>query len=304
VIRTDDLRTRVRFERRRGAMAARRATARVARKAAPIRRPIFVLGCPRSGTTLLFAVLRCHPDLAGSGAEGHVLWDTYQHPAGHGWTSDRSTAETIRPGEAAFLNGAIARLTHGGRFLDKTPKHSLRVQYLDALFPDASFVFLRRDGRATVSSLIEGWTRGHAISYRLPVTLDLGAYRGRYWSYLLPPGWRRVIRTSIPEVAALQYRAANEIALDDLSRLDPARVSVVSFEDLLADPRAVVGDLLERLELRRAGSVLRFADDLDRHTASSLSPPRPDKWLERGAELAPVMDRIAPTMRRLGYEDV
>src|SRR5262249_48843084 len=84
-------RTRVRFERRRGAMAVLRARARVSATVVPIRRPIFVLGCPRSGTTVLFAMLRRHPDLAGSDAEGHVLWDAYQHPARRGWDSDRST---------------------------------------------------------------------------------------------------------------------------------------------------------------------------------------------------------------------
>jgi len=40
------------------------------RPAAPPVRPIFIVGCPRSGTTLLSALLRRHPDLAGSGSEG------------------------------------------------------------------------------------------------------------------------------------------------------------------------------------------------------------------------------------------
>ena len=51
------------------------------------KRPVFVIGCPRSGTTVLFSLLRASPGLASIGQEGHVLWESFHHPREHGWRS-------------------------------------------------------------------------------------------------------------------------------------------------------------------------------------------------------------------------
>jgi len=303
----DSVRERLRFAQRKLDRDRRRLSIRVRtarREPLPVRRPVFVLGCPRAGTTLMFALLRRHPALGGFHTEAHLLWEAYQHPARHGWSSDRSTAGSIGRGEAMFLARVIGRVAGDRRFLDKTPKNALRVPYLEALFPDASFVFIHRDGRATVSSLIEGWTARRGVSYRLPERLRLDDYGGRYWSYILPPGWRDLIGTSIAEVAAFQYRVANEMAIDDLDRLDPARVVKVAYEDVVGRPQAVVDDLLRRLDLAPASEVSAFARELDRHLVSSISPPRADKWRARSEQLAPVMHVVEPMMRRLGYTDV
>ena len=300
----EGIEARLRFARASGIAAARRAAGhlRATGGRRDVREPIFVIGCPRSGTTLLFDLLRRHPDLASLGAEGHRFWDAHQHPARKGWGSDRSTPSSIARDEPAFVSAAIARVARGSRFVDKTPRNALRVPYLDALFPDARFVFLHRDGRATVASLIEGWTARRGISYRLPVRLELDRHRGRYWSYVLPPGWRGWIRTSVPAVAALQYRTSNEIALDDLAAIDRSRVTTVSFEALLDRPADTIGGVLARLELPSADEVLGPAAELDRHAVSSLSPPRPGKWRDRAALIEPVLPLIEPTMRRLATE--
>lgn len=286
--------------RRAVARARLRATATV--DAAAPERPVFVVGCPRSGTSMLYTLLAQHPDLASTGEEGHVLWDAYQHPAKKGWGSDRATADDVHDDERGFLYGAIRRIAGSRRFLDKTPKSSLRIPYLDRLFPDATFVFLHRDGRATVSSLIEGWSLRRGIAYRLPVRLELEEYRGRYWSYLLPPGWRHRIRGSIADVAAFQYRAANEHALRDLAPLESSRLIRVAYEDLIRDPASVTSLLLDGLELHRSAGVERFAARIHERPIGSLTPPHPGKWRARGDQIERVLPRIAPTMQALGYD--
>src|SRR5262249_41075898 len=152
--------------------------------------------------------------------------------------------------------------------LDKTPKNALKIPYLDALFPDASFVFVTRDPRANVSSLVEGWTTRHGISCRVPERLDVGVYRGHLWCYVLPPGWRTVGRAPVEEVAAFQYERTNAIALQDLGAIDPARVVTIRFEDLLASPLDVAGRLLDGLDLPASEAVMRFAGDLPSHPVS------------------------------------
>jgi len=277
-----------------------RLMARV-RPAAPPVRPVFIIGCPRSGTTLTSALLRRHPELAGTGAEGHLLWDAHQHPSDKGWGSDRSVADDIARGEPRFLNAAIHRISGEKRFVDKTPKNAVRIPYLNALFPDASFVFVTRDARPNVASLIEGWTLRHGISCRVPETLDIGVYQGRLWCYILPPGWREVTHAPVEEVAAFQYVRTNEIAQDDLAALEPSRVVTVRFEDLLASPQETATHLLDGLGLPPSDAIMRFAGTLDEHPVSVVTQPRPDKWRERQAQIAAVMPTLAPAMRRLGY---
>jgi hypothetical protein len=301
-MREDSREAEARFRRRERSLAARRFGLRAAAlRAGPApRRPVFLVGCPRSGTTLLFDLLRRHPGFASRAAEGHLIWDTYQHPARNGWDSDRRTGEDVWPGETRFVHASVRRVAGSRPFLDKTPKNALRVPYLSALFPDARFVFLVRDGRATVASLIEGWSEGHGITYRLPEPLSLTDYRGRYWSYLLPPGWREVAATSFEDVAARQFVAANDAARADLDALPQERVVRVRFESLLEAPVDVTANVLDRLGMPPSGEVADAAAEL--RAVSTVSPPRPGKWRDRADRVERVMPSVAPTMRRLGYE--
>jgi hypothetical protein len=153
-----------------------------------------------------------------------------------------------------------------------------------------------------VSSLIEGWTARRGISYRLPERLDLADYRGRLWSYILPPGWREYASTSIAEVSAFQYIASNEAGISARHSVNPRSFVEVAFEELLARPVDEMRRLMEQLELTRSAAVLETATDIDSHQVGTISAPHPDKWRSRAADIAHVLPRLAPTMARLGYE--
>lgn len=303
---SDPLKTRAKvFVRRRRLHAHRmwlKAVAATRGTDIPPAQPVFVVGSPRSGTTLLFRLLRKHPELSAPLGEGHVLWSTFQHPRDKGWSSDRATAEDIKQGEGRYLYTGIRSFAGDRRFLDKTPRNVLKVPYLATLFPDATFVLLKRDGRPTVSSLIEGWQVRHGVSYRLPQDLQLAEYRGDRWSYVLPPGWREVANTTFADVAALQYRASYDTALEDLAALPSSRVVEIKFEDLLDHPIENTEMLLDRLGLGPADAVMEMASNLSAHPVQTNSPPDPDKWRAREDEINRIMPTIAPTMARLGYE--
>lgn len=156
----------------------------------PARPPVLLVGCPRSGTTLLFGLLQHHPGLVSLPDEGHAYWSAYHHPSRHGWASDALAAEDVAPGERRYLDAMLASLGEG-RPLDKTPKNVLRLPYLRAMFPEATVVLVVRDGRATVASLLEAWRRRRGASYLLPERVRLADYDSRLWRYVLPPGVAR-----------------------------------------------------------------------------------------------------------------
>ena len=148
-------------------------------------RPVFVLGCPRSGTTLLQLMLHAHPRIAMP-PETRFVITTYEGRNGFGDLRDeasrRALADSIvrDPGtlfgdlglDADEIAGEIAQgpLTLGSaigivfrayarrfgkpRWGDKRPGYYQYVPALARMFPDAQFVHLIRDGRDCVASLL------------------------------------------------------------------------------------------------------------------------------------------------------
>jgi hypothetical protein len=266
---------------------------------------VLVIGCPRSGTTALLHALLRSGRLRSVQGEGHILWDEFHHPSRRGWDSDALRAEDVTPRERDYVNTAIRLWTRGARFVDKTPESCLRVSYLDALFPDATFVFLRRRAADTVSSLMEGWrARPRFVKYRLPAELTgLGTLSGNTWSFALVPGWRDLRAAPLEEICARQYVACNEAVLDARASIDPARFVDVAYEDLLQAPVEELARVYARLELPFTADAERHARRLTENAAATaLTAPRVDKWREQNPDaIARIAPLVADVERRLGY---
>jgi LPS sulfotransferase NodH len=290
----------------------RRSAPRLARPvsrvlpSAPPPRPVLVLGCPRSGTTVLSQSLLQSPALRSVHSEGHILWDEFHHPSRRGWDSDALGADDLTDRERAYVYTAIRLWTRGARFADKTPESCLRVPYLDALFPDATFVCVRRRAADTVSSLMEGWrARPRFVKYRLPLELTgLGELNSNVWSFVLVPGWRELTAAPLEEICARQYVACNEAVLDARSSMDPSRFVDVAYEDLVRAPVSELERVHEALELRFTDEARTHASRI-RHesAATAVTAPREGKWREQNADaIARIAPLVADVERRLGYD--
>src|SRR5690349_22681246 len=124
-----------------------RAIAPVLPRRPPPRDPIFILGSPRSGTTMLFELLDCSTHLASLGYGSHFIWEMYHPIRATSYDSHAVTPADISERERRVVNWMIHAITGGMRYLDKYPRMCLRADYLHALFPDAWFVHITRDGR-------------------------------------------------------------------------------------------------------------------------------------------------------------
>jgi hypothetical protein len=301
------------FRVRRRIWRVRRSVPRVAR---PLSRllppfgspaePVFVLGCPRSGTSLVLEGLLRSGQLRSVQSEGHILWDEFHHPRDRGWDSDALTADDVSERERQYVNCAIALFVRGSRFVDKTPENCLRVSYLDALFPDARFVFLRRRAADNVNSLIEAWrARPRFVKYRLPDPLNgIAPLDGPLWSLVLVPGWRELRDAPLAEIAARQYAACNEAVLEALAAMDASKWIDVTYEDLVEAPLRELGAIYEWLGLELGPAATRFAAELgERPTRTALTPPRRDKWREQNPDAVErVLAGLHDLERRLGYD--
>ena len=258
-------------------------------------RPVFILSAPRSGSTLLFETLAQSPDLATIGGESHRLIEGVpglSMPA-RGWRSNRLLSEDATPETAERLAEAFftaLRDRDGNpvagtvRMLEKTPKNALRVPFLDAVWPDAEFIFLYRDVLETLASMIEAWQSGHFRTYpRLP------GWSGLPWSLLLVPGWERLNGLPLPQIVAHQWATTLDLLVADLAALPAERVGAVSYRDFLADPAAVVGRLAASVGIgwdRTLGGELPVSK-------TTVSKPAPDKWRRWQAEIEAVLPIVA-----------
>jgi hypothetical protein len=293
--------------RNRAAGTALRAAAPILPRVAPPRDPIFILGSPRSGTTMLVNLLDRSPSLASLDRGSQFLWEMYHTIEGSGWDSHVVEPGSVHPHERRVVNWAIDRIAGDRRYLDKFPRNCLRGEYLYELFPNAYFVAIYRDGRSAVSSLITGWRTagkfGHGTN--LPVTLSIEGYGGGNWKFLVPPGWREYAQGhTLAEVCALQWSEGNEAILRAKARIPAERWIDVRYEEFQDAPRDTTSSLLKGLGLSQEDEVLSWAADLDRHVSrTAVSAPKRDKWRdEHPREIESILAQIEPTMTRLGYD--
>ncbi len=144
--------------------------------------PVFVVGMPRSGTTLVEQIAASHPDVFGAGELDAVA------------ALDRPEAP---PTAAADHLRRLAELSGGApRVVDKTPFNFLHLGAIAALFPGARVVHCRRDRRdLALSCYFQNFTAPH------PWATDLGDIARYHAAYVrLMDHWRRVVPLSLLEV--------------------------------------------------------------------------------------------------------
>jgi hypothetical protein len=272
----------------------------------PLRRPVFIVAAPRSGSTLLFETLAVSHEICTVGGEGHLLVESMPdlQPGAPGVESNRLVAEhatapvatRIREQILDQLQDSLGRpVSHDARlrFLEKTPKNALRIPFFDRVFPDALFIFLWRDPRENLGSIIDAWRSGRWKTYN-----GLDGFEGP-WSLLLPPGWRALNGRPLEEIAASQWESTNRIVLDDLAGLPRERWTAVQYAELMTDPTATVQRLCEFVGIEFDGALAqRVSAPLppSRHT---LTPPDPDKWRRHQADIGRVLPALEPTWQRL-----
>jgi hypothetical protein len=111
--------------------------------------PIFVVGLPRSGTTLVAVSLDRHPDVRDRGELPHL-----------GFIAERLVSGGHRDDPGALREAALLYYTHLRQddaparwYIDKTPVNFLRLDLIATLFPHAHVIFCRRNRRDTALSL-------------------------------------------------------------------------------------------------------------------------------------------------------
>ena len=276
-------------------------------------KPVFILSAPRVGSTLLFETLTTFPDIWTIGRESHETIEGIEelHPSRFGYVSNRLTQEHATQHLASelkkrfarqlkdrdgrlFLNLSGKKRPRSVRFLEKTPKNALRVPFLNTVFPGARFIFLYRDPKESISSLMEGWRSRRYVSYR-----DLPGWPFREWSFLLVPGWTGFAEASIAEIAAFQWMTANNSIMDDLEQIPTDSWLPVSFRDLVEKPGETVKGIATFADLRWDEGIEKKVSQPLPVSTLALTKPAPEKWRMNYEDIMRVLPAVKPVMNRL-----
>lgn len=274
-----------------------------------VEKPVFILGTGRSGTTVLGIVLSMHGEV-GFLNEPKALWHAIfpgedligsysRGPASYRLGAEHATAGVRRNAHRLF--GAYLAAAFSHRVVDKYPELIFRVPFVKAIFPDAKFLFLVRNGWDTCAS-IQGWSSrlGRQVGEE---THDWWGADRRKWDLLVqqlvpehpdlaPHAEAMGLWTRHPDMAAVEWIVTMREGLK-LRQEYPDDVMRVNYEELCQKPREMLDCIGSFLDLApNDAPFLHYGEQTFKPVADK------DPFFLAGVVEGPFHD----TMRRLGYE--
>jgi tetratricopeptide (TPR) repeat protein len=243
--------------------------------------PIFVIGLPRSGSTLVEQILASHSEVEGTMElpEIGALVRDFVRAARKGAASPYpEILAELDPQQLSSLRDAYLDRTRAyrklgkARFIDKMPNNFRHLGLIQLILPNAKIIDARRHPMsACFSAFKQHFARGQNFSYDLG---DLGRY---YRDYL-------ELMAHFDEVL-------------------PGRIHRVIYEDMVEDTEGEIRRLLDYCGLTFEPACLRFHENERAvRTASSEQVRRPifrdglDQWRRYEAWLGPLKDALGPAI--------
>ena len=251
------------------------------------RRHVFLVGFPRSGTTLLEQVLACHPDVAAM-EERTCLMDSAAEFFGSDAGLDRLAALSqaeLDPWREAYWKRVAETEPPLSRpvFIDKMPLNAVFLPLIAKLFPHAKILLALRDPRDVV----------------------LSCFRRRF-----------AMNAGMVAFTALETSAAYYVAVMELVQVYRSKLALDLFEarheSLVADFDGEARRLCDFLGLEFKDEMRAFAgrakaQNIDTPSGVQLARGLSDsglaQWRRYAAQLQPVLAALAPFVARFGYPE-
>lgn len=242
----------------------------------PDQRPTFIVGMPRSGSTLLEQILSSHPDIYGAGEVKYLsqalgkLRDRFPSVPKYPGMMEKITPPQMEIVANNYLKALTANSGDATRVTDKLLTNYFFLGMINLLFPNARVLHARRD---PVDTCLSGFTK--LFKDDMPHSYDLGElgrYYGKYrqlmehWEQVLPEGF----------------------------------MMTVQYEDVVADTEGQARRVIEFLGVPWNDKCVDFhKSDRPVKTASVAQVRRPiyktsvQRWKKYGEGLQPLVDACA-----------
>ncbi len=228
--------------------------------------PLFILGMPRSGTSLVEQILACHSKVHGGG-ELEFLPDAVRRS---GWDVKPDRAAVMATVKSDYL-GHLAGLSQRPYVTDKTPLNFRWIGFILEALPGARIVHLRRSPPAVCWSNFRTFFPAGGMNFTFDLH-DVAAYYGLYED--LMAFWRE---------------------------RHPGALHELNYETLTAEPEREIRRLLDALDLEWEPAVLEFHNSdrpvftaSDTQVRSKIYTGSSEEWQSYREWLGPMLDGLAP----------
>ena len=231
-------------------------------------KPIFLIGPPRSGTTLLGHLISQHKDIC-YWIEPKYIWK-YPKPDPF---NDVIEEDELKNNHIMYIRKVFTDFTKKRKkvfFLEKTPSNCLRIKVLKKIFPEGKYIFLVRDGRDLIPSLKKKWEGTHdqsAILRRInfkeyPISqihkyllsfikqfLVFNVFRkknkNKLWGPMTNEVYKLAINNKISDACAMQFLQCTESIFKNIEKHD----MLINYENLLKNSKKTLENILNFCEL-------------------------------------------------------
>lgn len=279
---------------------------------------VIIIGAARSGTKLLRSLIAATGHFASVPFDINYIW---RYGNEH-WSHDALPSESAQSNRVRSFIGKQLRQLAGVSdtsrpIVEKTVSNILRLPFVHAMFPNAKYVVLVRDGRDVTESAIRCWQSPPQAGYlfakaRTFPWRNCGRYAAKYaatfarrrlgldehlktWGPRYPGIDIDVAELSLAEVCARQWVASMDHYERSKSLLDTSQVVELRYEDLVRSPGTAIQLLCSFLGVADATSALNFA----------RANIRTDRIASRRAmnpiDAQRVLQIVEPTLARWGY---
>ncbi|GHA59077.1 hypothetical protein GCM10008927_25960 [Amylibacter ulvae] len=279
--------------------------------------PIILIGAARSGTKFLRDVLRVADGHGAVPYDVNYVWryGFEQHP------HDLLPVDELSQKQTVFIQKtlrSLASLNMDDVLIEKTVSNTLRVPFVDAVYPNARYVHLIRDGRDVTESAMRQWLappnwsalftklRGMPFSnlgyvFWFAKNFISGMLKGQKGGNVWGPRFDGIDdlvgQKSLAYICAMQWRKSVEQATQDLANIPAERVFEIRYEDLVKDDTAIT-NLLTQLDIKDSAKVVNHWRDKVHieNTARWKNLPQNDQ--------ADMMSVIGDTLKLKDYDYV
>jgi tetratricopeptide (TPR) repeat protein len=244
--------------------------------------PVFLVGFPRSGTTLLDTMLMGHPEVEVM--EERPVIAQIRADTGFDAIAGMGESDVRRLQERYFdLAGKYTALREGSLLIDKSPLHMLSVALIYRLFPNAHFI----------------------LALRHPADVVLSCFMAKFRMNASMANF-----TDLPTIA--EFYDLSFSMWEKARSLFPVPVHTVVYEKMIEDPEAVLRPIVEGLDLKWHPDVLdhqRTAKERGVITTASyaqvtepLYRKAAGRWHHYRKHLEPILPTLRPWIEKFGYE--